>query len=71
MGMAKKVRVLLLNKGMTITDLANRMEPPTTVQNISSKLIRDNLTENDLIAIAKACDVTFERYFVLEDGTKI
>jgi hypothetical protein len=47
------------------------MEPKTTRQNIGAKLKRDNLTEKDLHDIAKACGVTFEGNFVLEDGRKI
>ena len=71
MGMAVKVKMLLAAKNMSIADLARILEPQTTPQNISVKLKRDNLSEKDLCAIAKACGVSFERYFVLEDGTKI
>lgn len=71
MSMAKKVKMLLAFKDMSFVDLANRLEPETTAQNVGAKLKRDNLSEKDLIAIAKACDVTFEGYFILEDGSKI
>ena len=56
---------------MTLTDLAERMEPKTKRQNISKKLCRDNLTEDDLNRIAKACDATFEGCFTLNDTGKI
>lgn len=71
MGMAIKVKMLLVAKGMKLADLADRMEPKTTAQNIGQKIKRDNLTERDLQAIAKACGVTFEGNFVFEDGRKI
>jgi len=71
MGMAIKVKMLLAAKGMTIGDLADKIEPKTTHQNVGAKLKRDNLTENDLQSIAKACGVTFEGCFILEDGRKI
>ena len=71
MRMAIKVKMLLAAKEMTINDLAEKMEPKTTHQNIGAKLKRDNLSENDLHDIAKACGVTFEGNFILEDGKKI
>lgn len=71
MGMAVKVKMLLAAKNMTIGDLADKIEPRTTHQNVSAKLKRDNLTEKDLHEIAKACGVTFEGSFVFEDGRKI
>ncbi len=71
MGMGIKVKMLLAAKEMTIAELAEKMEPRTSAQNIGAKLKRDNLTEKDLCAIAKACDVTFEGNFILEDGRRI
>ena len=71
MGMAVKVIMLLAAKGMTISDLAEKIEPRTSAQNIGAKLKRDNLTEKDLLAIAKACNAKFEGFFILDDGNKI
>ena len=71
MGFAVKVKMLLAAKQMTIADLAGKIEPKTTPQNIGAKLKRDNLTEKDMCAIAKACDVTFEGNFILDNGNKI
>lgn len=71
MGMAVKVKMLLAAKEMTINDLANKIEPKTSAQNMGAKLKRDNLTEKDLRSIAKACGVTYEGSFVFEDGRKI
>ncbi|MCI8422612.1 MAG: transcriptional regulator [Lawsonibacter sp.] len=71
MGMAVKVRMLLAARSMTIRELAMKMDKPTTEQNISQKLRRDNLTEKDLTAIAKACGATFEGSFILDDTGKV
>lgn len=68
MGMAKVVRVLLLERDMTMTDLADRLG--TTIQNMSAKLRRDNLSEKELQDIAKACNATFTAGFLLDDTGK-
>ena len=53
---------------MTMTDLANRLG--MSIQNISAKLRRDNLSEKELHEIAKVCDATFVGSFVLNDTGK-
>lgn len=68
MGMARVVRILLVERDMSMTDLANRLG--TTVQNISGKLRRDNFSEKELRDIAEACDATFEGSFTLNDTGK-
>lgn len=68
MGMAVKVRMLLAAREMTQQDLAKKMGK--LPQNLSQKLKRDNLSERDLIAIAEACDATFEGGFILNDTGK-
>ena len=68
MSMAKTVKILLLERDMKMIDLANHLG--TTSQNISAKLRRDNLSENELHAIAKACNATFTGGFVLNDTRK-
>lgn len=71
MGLAIKVKMLLAAREMTLSDLAMKLEPRTSVQNLSQKLSRDNLTEDDLNRIAKACDATFEGCFTLNDTGKV
>lgn len=70
MGMAIKVRMLLAAREMTLQDLGDKLEPPTTNQNLSHKLKRDNLSEKELAAIAKACNATFEGNFIMNDTGK-
>lgn len=72
MGMAVKVKMLMAARGMTLAELGEKMDPPTSGQNVGRKIRNDNLSERDLVAIAKACDATFEGGFVLNDtGMKI
>ena len=71
MGLAVKVKMLLAARGMSVSDLAGRLDPPTSAQNIGAKLKRVNLTERDLHHIARACGATYEGFFTLDDGRKI
>lgn len=68
MGMATKVKMLLAARDMSIAELAKKVEPQTTRQNLATKIRRDNLSEHDLHQIAKACDATFEGLFHLNDS---
>lgn len=70
MGMAVKVRMLMAVRKMKLKELAAKLDPPVTPQTLSGKLHRDNLTEKDLIAIAKACNAEFEGVFTLNDSGK-
>ena len=67
--MAEQIKILLIKKGMTITDLAKKMN--TSTQNLSNKLKRDDFKVSELREIAEALEVVFETYFLMEDGTKI
>ena len=49
-------------------DLAGKLGK--TVQNMSAKLRRDNLSEKELQDIAKACNATFVGGFILNDTKK-
>ena len=71
MGMAMKIRMLLAARNISMTELAKRMVPPTTVQNLSGKMRRDNFSEKELADIAKACDAEFEGSFILNDTKKV
>lgn len=68
MSMAKLVKTLLIERDMTMTDMAEKLG--TSVQNISGKLRRDNLSEKELQDIANACDATFSGSFILNDTGK-
>ncbi|WP_244950991.1 helix-turn-helix domain-containing protein [Rummeliibacillus suwonensis] len=67
--MAKKIKMLLIEKEMNISDLADKIG--TSQPNLSNKLKRDNFNEKELIDIANALDVVYEANFILKDGRKI
>ena len=50
----EKIRLLLKRKGMTITNLADKID--TTRQNLNNKLSRNNFSENELRKIAEAME---------------
>lgn len=67
--MSEKIRIVLIKKGMTLTQLAEKME--VSQPNLSKKLKRNNFNEEELRRIAELLDLKYEAYFVMEDGTKI
>lgn len=69
MSTAKKVKMLLVENELTITELAKLLG--TTQPNISGKLKRDNFSENELKEIAKVCGAEIEINFKLKDGRRI
>lgn len=68
MGMAMKIRILLLEKKMTIKELAEKMG--TNGSNLSNKLSRDNFSEKELLQIAEALDCDFDAAFIMRDTGK-
>ncbi|WP_341299257.1 helix-turn-helix transcriptional regulator [Lysinibacillus sp. FSL H8-0500] len=69
MDTSMKVKRLLLEKNMNITQLAKKIE--TSQPNLSKKLQNNSLSVADLEKIAAALDVKFDLYFILENGEKI
>lgn len=65
MSMSKKIKHLLIEKDLTITQLARLLG--TTPQNLTNKLSRDNFNEKILQEIAKVLNCKFEAKFVIED----
>ncbi|MGE7676281.1 helix-turn-helix domain-containing protein [Lysinibacillus sp. NPDC094403] len=69
MGMAKKIKMLMVEKDITLSDLAEKIG--TSQPNLSNKMKRDNFNEKELNQIAEVLEVKYEANFVLEDGKKI
>ena len=70
MGMALKIRTLLLEKKMTIKELSDKIG--SRGSNLYNKLDRDNFTENELREIAKALNCKYESAFYdSETGEKL
>lgn len=68
-GMAKKIRTILLERVMTIKELAKKIG--TNENNLSNKLSRDNFSENELKDIAEALDCDYDGIFTLRDSGKM
>ncbi|WP_394913244.1 helix-turn-helix domain-containing protein [uncultured Robinsoniella sp.] len=70
MAMAEKVRILLVKRKMTVTDLAKKLG--MSQSNLSNKLSRDNFNEKELQEIAKALNCDLDIDFTLRDtGEKV
>lgn len=65
MGMSEKIKIVLLKRKMTVTELAKKIN--TSSQNLSNKLRQDNFRENELKEIAEALDCSFAITFKLND----
>lgn len=65
MGMSEKIKILLVKRKMTVTQLAKELN--TSSQNLSNKLRQDNFRENELKEIAAALDCSFSITFTLND----
>jgi len=67
MGMAEKIRILLIKRGnISEAELARRLGMSTT--NLYNRLKRDNFTERDLKRIADVLNCTFKAEFTLNDN---
>ena len=70
MGMSEKIKIALLKRKMTVTQLAEKLN--TSSQNLSNKLRQDKFRENELREIAEALDCDYEANFIMRDtGEKI
>lgn len=65
MGMALKIKTILLERNMKIKDLAEKIG--SSGNNLSNKLARDNLSEKELLAIADALNCDFDGIFTYRD----
>lgn len=68
MGTAIKIKILLLERRMTIKKLAERIG--TNGSNMSNKFARDNFSEKELRDIAEALDCDFDVIFTMRDTGK-
>lgn len=68
MAMAEKVRILLVKRKITVTDLAKRLG--MSQSNLSNKLSRDNFNEKELQEIAEALNCDLDIGFTLRDTGK-
>lgn len=66
---SEQIRVLCVRTGVSLSELARRIEQ--TPQNFNAKLKRNTITQDELNQIATALGVTYEQYFVLSNGEHV
>ena len=64
-----QIRVLCVRSGISLSELARRMNQ--TPQNFNAKLKRNTITQDELIQIAQVLNATYEQYFILPNGDKV
>ncbi|MDR1630980.1 MAG: helix-turn-helix transcriptional regulator [Oscillospiraceae bacterium] len=69
MGMAIKIRTLLLERNMKIKDLAEKLG--YSGNNLSNKLKNDNFSDKELRQIAEILNCDYEASFIMRDTGKI
>jgi len=70
MPMTKKIKLLLVERDMTMTGLSEKLGIKAAT--LSEKLKRDNISENDLIKIADVLNCDYDGIFTMRDtGKKI
>ena len=65
MPMSKKIRQLLIEKDISISQLASLLG--TKPQNMTNKLARDNFSDKDLNDIARVLNCKYKANFIIED----
>ncbi len=65
MSMSEKIRITLVKRKSSITDLATALG--TSQSNLSNKLKRDNFSEKELNQIADILNCEFKGVFVMND----
>ena len=68
MSMTKKIKLLLVERDMTMTSLSEKLGIKAAT--LSEKLKRDNLSEKDLIQIADALNCDYDGIFTMRDTGK-
>lgn len=65
MSMSEKIRITLVKRKISITELASSLS--TSQSNLSNKLKRDNFSERELNQIADILNCDFKGTFVMRD----
>lgn len=64
-----QIRVLCVRMGVSLSELARRLHQ--SPQNFNAKLKRNTVTQNELKEIASVLGVTYQQYFVLDNGERV
>ncbi len=65
MSMSEKIRIVLVKRKVSITELADSLG--ISQSNLSNKLKRDNFSEKELLQIAETLNCDFKGIFVMKD----
>lgn len=65
MSMAEKIRIVLVKRKISITELSSSLG--TSQSNLSNKLKRDNFNEKELTQIAEILNCDFKGIFLMRD----
>ena len=68
MSTAKKIKLLLVERDMTMTALAEKLN--TGKSNLSQKMQRDNFSEKELKEIAEVLNCDYDIVFTMKDTGK-
>lgn len=68
MSAAKKIKILLIEREITLTELARRLNK--SVPTMSDKMKRDNFSEKDLKKIAEVLNYDYDIVFTDKDTGK-
>lgn len=68
MGMTLKIKILLLERNMTVKQLSEKLG--TSGGNLGNKFRRDNFSYKELQEIAAALDCDFDGVFTMHDTGK-
>lgn len=66
---SEQIRVLCVRSGVSLSELARRINQ--SPQNFNAKLKRNTITQEELVQIAEVLDSQYEHYFILPNGDKI
>lgn len=66
---SEQIRVLCVRTGISLSELARRIDQ--TPQNFNAKLKRNTVNQDELNRIASVLGVTYEQYFVLANGEQV
>jgi len=65
----EQIRVLCVRSGVSLSELARRLNQ--SPQNFNAKLKRNMITQSELIRIAEVLGATYEQYFMLPNGDQV
>lgn len=66
---SEQIRVLCVYSGISLSELARRIQQ--TPQNFNANLKRNTITQEEMIQIAHVLNAKYEQYFVLPNDDKI